>query len=341
MPERLWRTPARVVRDSALGDALLNCGRPRKMRVKKSLPNLMPRTRPRRGAGRIDRLAWTSGTCIEAHGVRLGVRTNAPALLATLECCLPPGWRPSRSSLVDELFSLWVDPVAGSEGPSRVYVGALRRARTRHLGYALAVLESELRQSLASRARRRTFVHAGVVGWRGFAIVVPGRSRSGKTTLVAELVRAGASYLSDEFAVLDGRGRVHPFAKLLSVRGAGGCDVHASRPSAEDLGGRSETEPLPVGLVVLATHRPGAGWSPEVLTPGRAVIEMLAHTVPARLRPAATLAALERVVSRAAVVKGERDEARELAPRLLSLLEEHSATTRRGSPGQSFEGRTR
>lgn len=309
--------------------------------MEESLTSLMPRVRPPRGTGRIDRVAWVAGTCIEAHGVRLGLRTNAPTILKHLEGCLPPGWRPSRSSLVDELFSVWVDPVDASRRPSRVYVGAARRARTRNLGHALAVLESELRQSLASRSPRRTFVHAGVVGWRGCAIVVPGRSRSGKTTLVAELVRAGASYLSDEFAVLDGRGRVHPFAKLLSVRGAGGCDVHVSRPSAEDLGGHSGTEPLPVGLVVLATHSPGAQWSPQVLTPGQAVIEMLAHTVPARLRPAATLAALERAVSRATVVKGERDEARDLAPRLLELLEASSAAARTGSPGRSCKGRTR
>jgi hypothetical protein len=30
---------------------------------------------------------------------------------------------------------------------------------------------------------------------------------------VAELVRAGATYYSDEFAVLDSRGRVHPFPR--------------------------------------------------------------------------------------------------------------------------------
>jgi hypothetical protein len=286
-----------------------------------SLPSLMPRARRQASPGRIDRVAWSAGTCVEAHGVRLGVRTNAPELMAELRGCLPPGWRPSPSPLVDELFSVWVDPAGEASRPSRVYVGPSRRARTRDLAQALAVLESELRQSLASRATRRTFVHAGVVGWRGRAIVVPGRSRSGKTTLVAELIRAGASYLSDEFAVLDGRGRVHPFAKTLSVRGAGGCDVHVRRPSAEDLGGRSGTEPLPVGLVVLAAHRPGAEWRPETLTPGRAVIEMLAHTVPARLRPAESLRALERAVARAAVLKGERGEASELAPRLLRLVE--------------------
>jgi hypothetical protein len=287
--------------------------------VKESLPSQMPRTRP--PAGRIDRVAWRAGTCIEVHGVRLGLRTNAPELLEQLERCLPPGWRPSASPVVDELFSVWVDPARGRTRPSRVYVGAIRRARTRDLRQALAVLESELRQSLAVRSPRRTFVHAGAVGWQGRAIVVPGRSRSGKTSLVAELVRSGALYLSDEFAVLDARGWVHPFAKPLSIRGAGGCDLHVLRPSAEDLGGHSGTEPLPVGLVVLATHRPGAEWRPETLTPGQAVIEMLAHTVPARLRPAASLVALERAVARAVVLKGERGEARELAPRLLRLLD--------------------
>ncbi len=291
-----------------------------------SLPSLMPRPRFSGGTGRIDRVAWAAGMCIEAHGVRLGVRTNTPAILARLESCLPPGWRPSRSELVDEIFSVWVDPATEAVRPSRVYVGAQRRARTRDLGRALQVLESELRQSLAARAPRRTFVHAGVVGWRGRAIVVPGRSRSGKTTLVAELVKAGATYLSDEFAVLDARGRVHPFAKPLSIRGAGGCDLHVQRPSAEDLGGHSGTQPLPVALVVLANHRAGAEWRPETLTAGQAVIEMLAHTVPARLRPAASLQALERAVAQAIVLKGERGEAGELAPRLLQLLEASSGS---------------
>ena len=164
--------------------------------------------------------------------------------------------------------------------------------------------------------------------------MVPGRSRSGKTTLVAALVRAGAAYLSDEFAVIDARGRVHPFAKPLSIRGAAGCDLHVSRPRAEDLGGRAGTEPLPIGLVVLATHAPGAEWRPRTLTAGQAVIEMLAHTVPALLRPAASLRALERAVARAVLLKGERGEAGALAPRLLQLLEPSSGA-RAAHPGAS------
>jgi serine kinase of HPr protein (carbohydrate metabolism regulator) len=233
---------------------------------------------------------------------------------------------------VDQIFSVWVDAGGGGDRrPSRVYAGHRRRARTADLAQAFAVLESEIRQCVAAGAERRTFVHAGVVGWRGRAIVVPGRSRSGKTTLVAELVKAGALYLSDEFAVLDGRGRVHPFAKPLSIRGAGGCDVHVQSRRAEDLGGACATRPLPVGLVVLAEHRPGAAWRPQRLTTGQAVLEMLGHTVPVRLRPEASLVALERAVARATVLKGERGEAREVAGLLLRCVEDEEPVSRRGT----------
>ena len=172
--------------------------------------------------------------------------------------------------MVDQIFSVWVSPRgARARTVGRVYAGGQRRALARDLGEAFAVLESEIRQSVAAAARGRTFVHAGVVGWRGRAILVPGRSRSGKTTLVAELVKAGAAYYSDEFAVLDRRGRVHPFAKSLSIR-EGGCARHevVRRRHAEELGGSCGERPLPVGLVVLASYRPGAEWRPATLTRG-------------------------------------------------------------------------
>jgi hypothetical protein len=131
--------------------------------------------------------------------------------------------------------------------------------------------------------------------------------------------------------VLDRRGRVHPFAKPLSIRGASGCDVHAQAWRAEELGGACATRPLPVGLVVLAEHRPGAVWRPERLSAGQAVLEMLAHTVPARLRPEASLASLERAVARATVLRGARGEANEVAGSLLQAVDEMESVSRRSA----------
>ncbi len=294
----------------------------------------MPRLRHGSTAGdRIDRLAWRAGACFDAYGWRVGVRFNDPALLERLPVHLPPGWRPRTSPVVDQIFSVWVKP--GGQDPrgvGRVYAGGQRRALAMDLGETFSVLESEIRQGVAAAARGRTFVHAGVVGWRGHAIVVPGRSRSGKTTLVAELVRQGAVYYSDEFAVLDRRGRVHPFAKSLSIR-EGSCARHevVRRLSAEELGGASGDRPLPVGLVVLASYEAGAEWRPATLTRGQAVLEMLAHTVPARLRPEASLEALERAVAHATLLRGERGEAKSVAAALLRQAEEAERASRVGT----------
>ena len=283
---------------------------------RRSAPGLIPRLPARARGGRLDRLAWTAGACFRAHGLRVGVRVNREDLLPELLARLPPDLRPVASPVVDRTFSLW------TAARSRVYEGGTRLARTRDLGEALSVLEAEIRRAIATGAPRRTFVHAGVVGWRGRAIVLPGASRSGKTSLVAALARRGATYLSDEYAVLDAAGRVHPFAKPLSVRPAGGCDRHASRVAPAALGARVGRRPLPVGLVLFTAHREGARWNPVPVSPGRAVLEMLRHAAPARLRPEPVLDALCAATARAVLLEGDRGEADDAAALVLRALDE-------------------
>ena len=70
-------------------------------------------------------------------------------------------------------------------------------------------------------------MHAGAVAWRDRGIVIPGRSHSGKTTLVRALVEA-ARYYSDEFAVLDPQGRLHPYP--LPLRSARAVRNRRSEP---------------------------------------------------------------------------------------------------------------
>ncbi len=269
---------------------------------------------------RLDRLGWAAGICFDAYGVRIGIRTNRREILEKLPEHLPPGWKPASSAVVDHLYSFRVGgrPRPGVRGYNLLYSGVGRLARTMDLTEACEILEADLRQRVAARARRRIFVHAGVVAWRGRAIVIPGRSGSGKTTLVAELLRAGADYYSDEFAVIDERGRVHPFPKPLSIkdlrRGA------ITKSSAEALGALSGSKPLPVGLVAFARYRPGARWRPMRLTPGQGLLALLAHTAPVRRRPQASLAALERAVSPALILKGVRGEAAHAVPSLLNRL---------------------
>src|SRR5215475_6535075 len=269
---------------------------------------------------KIDRLGWAAGLSFDAYGVRVGVRVNQPDVLGRVSTLLPPGWKPVESSIVDQIYSLWLGRTRGRvRGYHLVYSGIAQRARTMDLDAALAAFESDLRLNVAAAARRHVFMHAGVVGYRGRAILVPGRSYSGKTTLVTELVRRGATYYSDEFAVLDAGGRVHPFAKPLSIRETDGPGVRTC--PVEELGGVPGVRPLRVGVIALASYRPGARWRPSRLSPGRALLELVAHTVPVRRRPEASLRALERAASGALVLKGTRGGAAETAAALIELVD--------------------
>jgi hypothetical protein len=179
----------------------------------------------------------------------------------------------------------------------------------------LDLLRSRLEFRVATHAPSRLFVHAGVVEWRGQAIVLPGRSRSGKTTLVAALLRAGARYYSDEFAVLDADGQVHPWARPLRMRGPG---LLPQFHPVEALGERAGQRSLPVGLIVVTAHRTGARWRPRPLSPGQALLALIRNTVIARAHPDLTIKILGRAVRGARALASRRDEADAVAPTLLS-----------------------
>jgi hypothetical protein len=157
-------------------------------------------------------------------------------------------------------------------------------------------------------------------------VLIPGRSFSGKTTLVAELVRAGANYYSDEFAVIDRPGMVYPYARPLQVR-EGGSRRQTQRP-VEEFGGTAGIQPLPVGIVIVSSYAPGARWRPRQLSPGIGLLEILDNTVSARRSPAIVLATLKQVVSEALVVRGVRGEASQVVEWITENFETYFAPSK-------------
>lgn len=280
---------------------------------------MLPRLKhPATGMEKVDRLGWAAGLCINAYGVRIGVRTNEPKVLDELINLLPPVWKPAPSPIVEQIYSV----KRGAKGTRQfhlLYGGAERLLRTRDWEEALDQFDSFINRYVAQMARRRVFVHAGVVGWRGQAIVIPGRSFSGKSTLVEELIRAGATYYSDEYAVFDAHGRVHPYTKPLALR------YDPTKPQlkfpVETIGGVLGRKPLPVGLVLVSQYTPEGKWRPQQLPAGQGVLALLANTIPAREQPAAALATFQHIVARAPVMKSWRGEAREVVEYVLERFD--------------------
>lgn len=266
----------------------------------------------------VDRLGWAVGFSLKSYGVRIGIRSNDAAALASACQHLPSEWERATSPVVDRVYSIMIGGKGSRANGGRLnllYGDEVSLSRSSDLNDVFERLESDLRLFVAELATHRVFVHAGVVGWQGRGIVIPGRSYSGKSTLVAALVRAGATYYSDEYAVLDSRGRVHPFSKPLELREEG--EFRQTKITAAELGGQSGTKPLPVGLVLMTQFKSGARWRPRKLTPGKGVLEMLFNTVSARRSPGRALATLQRVTAQAEVLKGVRGDAADVVDALL------------------------
>ncbi|HEX6509230.1 MAG TPA: hypothetical protein VF221_16505, partial [Chloroflexota bacterium] len=251
------------------------------------------------------------------------VRVSHARLVDDVLPYMPFGWHEVDAMGMKQTFSL-IAPrrraLSGEASTYRLFDQNAEIKQTPMLRDALEELGSRMQIYVAEMAEERVFLHAGVVGWKEQAIVLPGRSYAGKTTLVRELVRAGATYYSDEYAVLDREGFVHPFARPLGIRVNG---LNQEKHHVETLGGRAGTDLAPVGLVVLTQYRARARWRPERLSRGQALLEVLNHAIPARRRPATVMETLERVVACALVVRSPRGEGRTIVPRILSLMEDY------------------
>ena len=272
--------------------------------------------------GNLEKLSWIDAFAVTGYGVRVGVRVNDAALIDRLHSRLPPGGKISPMGTVDRMLSVILAPPSERRGVKNyhlVYANHQVVGRSLRLDAVLDNYDTHLRTAMAELSRRKLFVHAGVVAWKDRAILLPGRTLAGKTHLVAELVKAGAAYLSDEYAVLDEDGRVHPFAKPLSMRPS--KTAAQIETPVEEIGGVAARRPLPVGLVVMSRFEQGARWRPKRLTTGQGVLELLDNAFSVRESPDRAVKILGRVASGAAVLKGKRGDAGPMLSHILAAAE--------------------
>jgi hypothetical protein len=260
----------------------------------------------------------------QAFGVKIGIKAEKQSYLKKV------------FQLLNKIFPYGLETVSQKEIEYHFYIKSneekllelyrneekvIEGLRDKKIFFEMA--ESQIRITVAEFAVGKVFLHAGVIGWKGQAIVIPARSFSGKTTLVAELIKKGALYYSDEYAVLDENGNVYPFPKWLSMRGI--IDAYTQLDcSVESFGATAGTDAIPVGMVLIASYNENKKipkkWNPKVLTPGQGIMEILPHTLPIRNNPEFVLKVLNNLANRAIIVKSIRGDAVEFADTLLNYF---------------------
>jgi hypothetical protein len=271
--------------------------------------------------GSAERKGGEHSIAFEAYGVRLAMTAPRPGILERMREFLPPGSRACPPEAVERTFGLRFEDNGGfiltRDGQD------LSGTNGMDLDLALEMFDTQLRIYLGRTAPDTIFIHAGVVAHGGVAMVIPSSSFAGKTTLVTSLVRLGAVYYSDEFAVINRDGRIEPYAKPLSLRESGGWKQ--TDHAVETFGGKAGDEPMPLGMIVITSYRQGADWDPKRLSAGAGAMALLSHAVPAKERPDEVMQAISVAAKDAVVLEGDRGEAGEVAPLLLQELENHQA----------------
>jgi hypothetical protein len=164
-----------------------------------------------------------------------------------------------------------------------------------------------------------TFLHAGAVEIDGYAVVFPGRSRYGKSMLVASLVEQGCGYLSDEYAVISPDGSVFPLSKPIRLRvGDGAAGINVNRAGAGAPGG------FRCAAVILTKYEDGAAWKPRLLTRGQAALETLPSALQSRDDPDQVLRAVAALVGSSSCYQGARGGGEPTAATIRGLLERES-----------------
>ena len=160
-------------------------------------------------------------------------------------------------------------------------------------------------------------VHAGTVLWRGRALLLPGVSHAGKSSLVAELLRRGATYFSDEYALIDADGLVHPYPRPLLVRN--GCPEQLP-VLPEECNALVGDAPAPIGWIFALQYLPDAAWSVSPTSQSEALLNLLRNTPHILADSPDMVGAFQRAVAGAVCYAGHRGDAVHAAGQILQLI---------------------
>jgi hypothetical protein len=245
---------------------------------------------------------------VVVFGVRIAIRLDDPSILGRITVCLPPQWCLCSPSKIDRVYRL----ARTENGLSWALFGDdILLGRTVNLDALCGRFQYDLERFVAAHARTHAIVRAGVVGWEGRAIVVPGARVS---SLVAGLIELGAEYYSDEYALIDVRGRVWPFPRPLSSERSLGDRERLYLETSGAVG----RGPLPIGWIVVANDRVHEPQCIGELTRNHAVLALSSNAAAAQTQPAFLLQTLRTAVRDAIVLPAPRVDPTAAAYHLLA-----------------------
>lgn len=160
-------------------------------------------------------------------------------------------------------------------------------------------------------------VHAGAVLWNDRAILIPGPTHAGKSSMVAELLRRGATYFSDEYALIDSNGYVHPYPRPMLLRNGSPEQFPVLPTECDAPVGKS---PAQIGWILSLQYQPATGWKVDPIPQSEAVLILLRNTPHVMAELPDTVRTFQCAAARTVCYAGSRPDVVEAATEILQLI---------------------
>ncbi len=164
--------------------------------------------------------------------------------------------------------------------------------------------------------RNLSAVHAGAVLLGDRALLFPGASHSGKSSLVAELLRQGAVCYSDEYALIDSEGLVHAYPRPLLLRN-GGREQTAVLPF--ELNARVASSPAKVGWILSLQYEAEGSWNIQEVSQGQGLLSLLQNTPHVLADSPHIVGSFRRAAAGARCFEGQRGDWSDAVSRIMQL----------------------
>ena len=199
---------------------------------------------------------------------------------------------------------------------------------------ALNLVRHDLIGAVNKRSSRFVNLHGAVLWKDGAALLLAGRTGSGKTTLALKLLEEGWSYMSDDVAPLDAGGLVHPFPKAPGVKdparwpelGAAGFPPGVPVPTRlfflPPAGLSIHHDPASIATVLFVTFDPEGEAALAPLSPAEVVGRASDQVFPLTPFAVSALAAACSGITGAEMTYGSSDQALEMVHESLNGLED-------------------
>lgn len=204
-----------------------------------------------------------------------------------------------------------------SDHTSHLFVDEVLIASADKPEYLLRQIIDVLDTALIQRLKNLHAVHAGAVLLGDRALLFPGGSHSGKSSLVAALLRRGAVCFSDEYALIDAGGQVHTYPRILLLRD-GGRDQTPVLP--ENLNAQVATASARIGWIFSLRYDSSGGWDVAPVPQSSALLSLLQNTPHVLADAPEMVNSFQRAVAGAVCYAGRRAEAAEAVDHILRLV---------------------